>query len=135
MAPSPELTGALAGWNFVSTWRTTVRAVKGAWVAAPGSVQDDLFFPALTSGCERQRFLVVWFAPSKGPQITAGFAMAPSGTGAVPVTAAQSPVTAGSGWLALDGCQLPAFQLSPEGDAASFSNVSVRIERYGAISG
>lgn len=131
VAPSPALNGRLDRWSFVSTWTATVRAVDGAWAAAPGSELDDLRFPALTSGCERGRFLVVWTAATEGPQITAGFATAPSGTGAVPVTGTDSPVTAGAGWMALDGCRIPAFMLRPNDAAANFSDVFVSVERYG----
>lgn len=132
VAPAPGLEGRLAGWTFVARWTATVRVQKGSWIAAPGSEQDDLRFPALTSGCDRQRFLVVWAAATDGPQITAGFATAPSGTGAIPVTAVESSVTAGNGWLAVDGCRIPAFRLSPNDIAANFSDVFVSVERYGS---
>lgn len=117
-SPLPEFPKTLEGFRLGSAWNVMPRAFEGQKTSAPGP--DYGGFPATMNGCDDQRFLIRWRAVNDSAEIMASW----SGD----VASGLSPSSAG--WLALDGCETPQFELAGSADGSTLSDVSIDVQQW-----
>ena len=120
-APSPEFPATLPMWEMDSNWADTPRAFTGtAWTAVSGPNGEA--FPSTMNGCDNQRFLVRWRAVNSTAQVAARWGQSGVNFG--------QPILANAGWLDLDGCARPEFQLQADPGGSTLTDVTVRVQRW-----
>jgi len=126
--PVPAFPPALPGWQLTAVWTQTTRAFTGQWqpVAGPRGEQD---YPATMNGCSQQRFLLRYRVLDENTTVTPGWTAPPASTQGAPE---QALTPAHSGWLALDGCQVPMFTFGVTDNSATLVDVAVEVQRYTA---
>lgn len=120
LAPTPEFPQSLLQWTSQDSWTLTARAFPSEWSAAPGPNQSR--FPSTMNGCNNQRFLVRWRALNPNVAVIA-----------TDMDAANRPgdeVTGSSGWMDLDGCRKPAFQVDSRTNPNTLSDISIAVRQF-----
>ncbi|MEO5663743.1 MAG: hypothetical protein ABIR39_10695 [Nocardioides sp.] len=106
------------GWRLRQEWNIITRAFNDSWAAGAGP--EHAPFPATMNGCDTSRFLVRWRTVNPDSKLLSGWI---SGEVADAVQPAES------GWMSLDGCQTPQWQLlSPAGNF--LTDVTVDIQEW-----
>lgn len=123
-APSPAFPAALPGWTLASSWSTFPRVPAGGLVAVSGPGGGA--FPATTTSCSTQRFLLRWQADAPDALVQATWSGAGSGA-----------ATGAGGWLDTDGCRSPTLALvghtttpGVESEGLALTDVAVQVQRY-----
>lgn len=121
LAPSPEFPTSLPRWTSTRSWTVLPRYFTDSpWAKAPGP--DYAAFPATMNGCDSSRFLVRWRAVNDNSQLVATY-----------VDAVGTPgmqVTGNAGWMDLDQCHTPAFQLLENADGSTLTDVTITVQQY-----
>lgn len=121
LAPSPEFPASLPQWTSTRSWTVLPRYFTDfPWAKAPGP--DYVTFPATMNGCDSSRFLVRWRAVNNNSQLVATY-----------LDAAGTPgmqVTGNAGWMDLDQCHTPAFQLLDNADGSNLTDVTITVQQY-----
>lgn len=126
--PSPPFPDTLDGWEprEDGEWTSSVRVFSGGeWspVSAEGYSAD---FPATMNGCSQGRTLVRWRAVNEGTRIRASWQHATAAEG----VGMGDALTGERGWMILDGCQVPLFQLVGAGGESTLADVAVSVKQY-----
>lgn len=135
LAPSPKFVEEIDGWRLKDHWEGMVRTFDERWSAASGAGSDgDYGFPATMNGCDNQMFLVRWRAIGSGAgSVTAGWTNG-AFVGASPLEVSQvdgDKVTGSSGWMSLDGCEIPVFTYKPATSAdGSIRDVAYSVQQW-----
>ncbi len=128
--PVPAFPPALPGWQLTAAWTQTTRAFTGQWrpLAGPGGEEN---YPATMNGCDQQRFLLRYRVLNESTTVIPGWTHSPPANN--PAAPEQTLTPAHSGWLALDGCQVPMFTFdATNASSANLVDVAVEVQRYTA---
>jgi len=125
--PAPAFPPALPGWKLTSVWTQTTRAFTGQWRPLAGPRGVD--YPATMNGCSQQRFLVRYRVLNENTTVIPGWTHSPPANNQGAPEPTVTP--AHSGWLALNGCQVPMFTFGVTDDSnTNLADVAVEIQRY-----
>ena len=118
---APDFPLELDHWTLQSEWSTLPRAFTDQWSLAAGPSYDE--FPATMNGCNDQRFLVRWRVVDEGVDVRAAMVDTVGGV--------WKQTSGHAGWMDLDGCYTPGFQLVGPTDAGStLVDVAVEVQQY-----
>lgn len=120
IGPPPGFPDALTGWRLGPTWTDQPRAFDEGWTSASGPEHSD--FPATMNGCDLQRFLVRWRVIPDNTTVRVGLQHSTA-----PDEITGDVVHGQAGWMSLDGCQVPRFQLERSEHGSTLADVAVDV--------
>lgn len=118
---APEFPVEMDHWTLQGQWSTMPRAFTDQWSTAAGPEYDD--FPATMNGCADQRFLVRWRVVDDEVEVRAAMVDTVGGV--------WKQTSGNAGWMDLNGCYAPGFQLAgPTSDGSTLVDVAVEVQQY-----
>ena len=108
-------------WTLQEQWSTQPWAFTDQWITAAGPDYGE--FPATMNGCDNQRFLVRWRVLTEGVDVRAAMVDTIGGV--------WKQTSGHAGWMDLDGCYAPGFQLAgPTDHGSTLVDVGVEVQQY-----